>query len=43
MAHRHYSPKMSRKPSIDTEPLEEDQFMYLEQCYGRNLDVAAAA
>jgi cystathionine gamma-synthase len=42
MAHRHYSPKMSRKPSIDAEPLEEDQFVYLEQRYGRNLDVAAA-
>jgi cystathionine gamma-synthase len=43
MAHRHYGPKMSRQPSNDAaQPLEEDQFVYLEQRYGRNLDVAAA-
>ena len=44
MAHRHYGPKVSRQPSTDdgAQPLEEDQFVYLEQRYGRNLDVAAA-
>jgi cystathionine gamma-synthase len=46
MAHRHYSAKPSRTPSSNgSEPLEEadqDQAVYLEQRYGRNLDVAAA-
>ena len=48
MAHRHYAPKtMSRHPSGssssgDAQPLEEDQCVYVEQRYGRNLDVAAA-
>jgi cystathionine gamma-synthase len=42
MAHRHYGHKASRQPSIDAQPLEEDQSVYLEQRYGRNLDVAAA-
>lgn len=43
MAHRHYSAKPSRvPPSDDAEPLEVDQAVYVEQRYGRNLDVAAA-
>ncbi len=43
MAHRHYSAKLSRLPSSnDAELLEADQAVYLEQRYGRNLDVAAA-
>lgn len=45
MAHRHYSARVStssRIPSPDgAEPLETDQAVYLEQRYGRNLDVAA--
>jgi cystathionine gamma-synthase len=43
MAHRHYSAKMPRLPSSSNgaEPLEADQAVYLEQRYGRNLDVAA--
>ena len=42
MAHRHYSAKHSRLPSFDSaEPLEAEQAVYLEQRYGRNLDVAA--
>jgi cystathionine gamma-synthase len=43
MAHRHYSAKLLRRPSSnDAELLEADQAVYLEQRYGRNLDVAAA-
>ena len=48
MAHRHYAPKMSRHASSSSsgdpqpQPLEEDQCVYLEQRYGRNLDVTAA-
>jgi cystathionine gamma-synthase len=44
MAHRHYASKPLCRPSIDAEPepLEADQAVYLEQRYGRNLDVAAA-
>jgi cystathionine gamma-synthase len=54
MAHRHYAPKASSRypssppppPSLpspsDARSLEEDQAVYLEQRYGRNLDVAAA-
>jgi cystathionine gamma-synthase len=42
MAHRHYTPKHSRRSSIETDILETDQAVYLEQRYGRNLDVAAA-
>ncbi len=38
MAHRHYS----AKPLRGAEPQEADQALYLEQRYGRNLDVAAA-
>lgn len=43
MAHRHYSAKQhSRRPSSDgAEPLDVDQDVYLEQRYGRNLDVGA--
>ena len=43
MAHRHYSAKLSpRRSSFDgVEPLETDQAVYVEQRYGRNLDVAA--
>ena len=44
LAHRHYSaPKHSRRPSASdgVEPLDADQAVYLEQRYGRNLDVAA--
>ena len=42
MAHRHYSAKLSRFPSSNgAEPLEADQAVYLEQRYGRNLDIAA--
>jgi cystathionine gamma-synthase len=43
MAHRHYSAKPSRhRPSTDgVEPLDTDQAIYLEQRYGRNLDVGA--
>ena len=43
MAHRHYSAKrQSRPPSSDgAEPLEAEQALYLEQRYGRNLDVTA--
>lgn len=42
MAHRHYSAKPSRRPSSDgAEPLEADQAVYVEQRYGRNLDVTA--
>jgi len=46
-AHRHYaSSKPAREPSSDggggAEPLGADQSVYLEQRYGRNLDVAAA-
>lgn len=42
MAHRHYSAKHSRRPSSDgAEPLDADQAVYLEQRYGRNLDVSA--
>jgi cystathionine gamma-synthase len=43
LAHRHYSAKQhSRRPSYDgAEPLEADQDVYLEQRYGRNLDVAS--
>jgi cystathionine gamma-synthase len=42
MAHRHYSAKHSRRPSSnDAEPLGAEQAVYLEQRYGRNLDVAA--
>jgi cystathionine gamma-synthase len=44
LAHRHYSAKRhSRHPSSDSgaEPLEADQDVYLEQRYGRNLDVGA--
>jgi cystathionine gamma-synthase len=44
MAHRHYTPKhasrLSGGGSIDL--LEADQAVYVEQRYGRNLDVAAA-
>ncbi|KAH9003540.1 PLP-dependent transferase [Lactarius hatsudake] len=40
-AHRHYaSSKPAREPPA--EPLGTDQSVYLEQRYGRNLDVAAA-
>ncbi|KAH9018726.1 PLP-dependent transferase [Lactarius pseudohatsudake] len=40
-AHRHYaSSKPAREPSA--EPLGTDQSVYLEQRYGRNLDVGAA-
>jgi cystathionine gamma-synthase len=39
MAHRHYSAKPSRRPSTDD--VGVDQAVYLEQRYGRNLDVAA--
>ena len=42
MAHHHYAPKTSRYPFNDAQPLEEDRSVYLEQRYGRNLDVAAA-
>ena len=42
MAHRHYSAKPSRLSSPGgEEPLEADQAVYLEQRYGRNLDVGA--
>ncbi|KAI9438721.1 PLP-dependent transferase [Lactarius indigo] len=42
-AHRHYASKPAREPSGGTtEPLGTDQSVYLEQRYGRNLDVAAA-
>jgi cystathionine gamma-synthase len=42
MAHRHYSAKPSRQPfPRGEEPLEADQDVYLEQRYGRNLDVSA--
>ena len=44
LAHRHYSAKHSRRPSQASDgagALEEDQAVYLEQRYGRNLDVAA--
>ena len=43
MAHRHYSAKVSRRPSSDggAEPQEADQAVYVEQRYGRNLDVTA--
>jgi cystathionine gamma-synthase len=42
MAHRHYSAKPSRRSSSgDAETLEADQAVYLEQRYGRNLDVGA--
>jgi len=46
MAHRHYALKMSRHPSSSSssnaQPLKEDQSVYVEQRYGRNLDVVAA-
>jgi len=46
MAHSHYTLEMSRHPlsssSSDAQPLEEDQSVYVEQHYGRNLDVIAA-
>ena len=42
-AHRHYaSSKPARDPPSSAEPLGTDQSVYLEQRYGRNLDVAAA-
>jgi cystathionine gamma-synthase len=43
LAHRHYSAKHSRRPSSSdgAEPLEAEQAVYLEQRYGRNLDIAA--
>ena len=42
MAHRHYGPKPERRPSNGGQLIEADQAVYLEQRYGRNLDVAAA-
>ncbi|KAF8269484.1 PLP-dependent transferase [Lactarius quietus] len=42
-AHRHYaSSKPARSEPSSQEPLGTDQSVYLEQRYGRNLDVAAA-
>ena len=46
MAHGHYALEMSHHPSgsssSDAQPLGEDQSVYVEQRYGRNLDVVAA-
>ena len=42
MAHRHYAPKHSPRTPGGTDVIETDQAVYLEQRYGRNLDVAAA-
>ncbi|KAI9508571.1 PLP-dependent transferase [Russula earlei] len=42
MSHRHYASKHAHQPSNGAQPLEADQAVYLEERYGRNLDVAAA-
>ncbi|KAI0298651.1 pyridoxal phosphate-dependent transferase [Multifurca ochricompacta] len=42
MAHRHYASKSSRYTPNGAQPLETDQAVYLEERYGRNLDVALA-